>query len=149
VSGDTFDPGEVRRRLAMIDRSVTIHVPPDIAQSVRRITGGIGDLLGRIADQPAASENVFILSRMATDYLPATVDGFLRLPNDYAMHHRLDDGRTPYQMVQNQLSLLESRLEEISEAMLKGDSDQLAAHGRFLEESFAQSSLSLQPPRKA
>jgi hypothetical protein len=37
-------------------------------------------------------------------------------------------------------------LKDVSDAVLAGDSDRLAAHGRFLEESFAESSLSLSPP---
>lgn len=147
VSPDTLDPDEVRRALSQCERKVSRGVPPDIAQSVLHITSGIRDLLGRVADQPAASEDVFILSRMATDYLPTTVDGFLRLPNAYAMQHKLADGRTPYEMVQGQLKLLDSKLQDVSDAMLKGDSDQLAAHGRFLEESFARSSLSLKTSR--
>jgi hypothetical protein len=146
AGASTLDPAEVRRALTRLERRLPGRVPGDVAASVARISTGIRELLDRAADQPTASEDVFVLSRMACDYLPATIDGYLRLPPSYATQHRLGDGRTPLRMVQDQLGLLEGKLKEVSEAMLAGDSDKLAAHGRFLQESFAESSLSLTPP---
>jgi hypothetical protein len=143
----SVDAAEVRRALGGLQRRLTGRVPADVAASVGRISTVIRELLDRVNAQPAASEDVFVLSRMACDYLPATIDGYLRLPPTYATQHRLADGRTPLAMVQDQLGLLEGKLKEVSDAMLAGDSDRLAAHGRFLQESFAESSLSLAPPR--
>jgi len=148
ISAQTLDPAGVRRALSQVDRRVQTGVPPEFATSVRRITDGVRDLLTRVADQPAASEDVFVLARIATDYLPATVDGYMRLPTSYAASHKGADGRTPYQMACGQLSLLEAKLSEVSDAMLKGDSDELAAHGRFLEDSFSASSLSLKAQQR-
>jgi hypothetical protein len=147
-SAQTLDPAGVRRALNQIDQRVGRGVPPEFRAAVHRITQGIRDLLTRVAEQPAASEDVFVLSRMATDYLPATVDGYLRLPSSYGMTHKLADGRTPYEEACAQLALLDGKLQDVSEAMLKGDSDELAAHGRFLEDSFGRSSLSLKAPQR-
>jgi hypothetical protein len=142
-----LDADEVRRGLSRLQRRVAGRLPADVSASVQRISTGIRELLDRAVEQPGASEDVFVLSRMACDYLPATVDGYLRLPPTYAAEHRLADGRTPLQMVRGQLELLEGKLGEVRDAMLAGDSDRLAAHGRFLQESFAESTLSLAPPR--
>jgi hypothetical protein len=143
ISTRTLDPASIQRVLNQVDARVKRGVPPEFAAAVHRITGGIRDLLTRVAEQPAASEDVFVLSQMASDYLPATVDGYLKLPQSYAMQHKGPDGRTPYEMACAQLALLDRKLGDVSDAMLKGDSDELAAHGRFLEESFGESSLSL------
>jgi hypothetical protein len=48
-------------------------------------------------------------------------------------------------MVSAQLDLLAQKVTEVTSAILKGDSDALAAHGRFLAERFAPSALQLSP----
>lgn len=146
VSPRTLDPDGVRRALEVVEAKVRRSVPPEFAASVRSISARIRDLLGRVDDQPVASEEVYVLGRIATEYLPATIDGLLRLPADYRMTHRGADGRTPYEMACTQVALLDRKLTDVSDAMLKGDSDELAAHGRFLEERFGGSSLGLPAP---
>jgi hypothetical protein len=147
-SPGTLESADVRGALAQLDRRAGRGVPPEFTAAVHRITQSIRELLSSVAAQPAASEEVFVLSRMATDYLPATVDGYLRLPGSYGMTHKLADGRTPYELACSQLALLEGKLQDVRGAMLKGDSDELAVHGRFLEDRFGSSSLSLKAPQR-
>jgi len=74
---------------------------------------------------------------------PATLQTYLNLPRAYAILHRMPDGRTAAQVVLDQLTLLDSKLEEVAEAVNKNDTDALLANGRFLEDRFGSPSLKL------
>ena len=117
--------------------------PPDIAAKAQSICAQLQELLPRIADRPASSDEVYVISRMASNYLPDTLDAYMRLPRTYAETHVLQGGQTAHQMVATQLDLLSEKVTEVTNAILKGDSDALAAQGRFLAERFAPSSLHL------
>lgn len=137
------DPNAVERALTAVDARVTRGVPPEFAAAVRNITGRIRELLTRVEVQPAGSEDVYVLRRMATDYLPATLDAYLRLPADQQMRPQGPEGRSPYEVAASQVALLDRTLLDIESAMVKGDHDELSVHGRFLEERFGTGSLSL------
>jgi hypothetical protein len=53
----------------------------------------------------------------------------------------VSQGRTARRVLLDQLALLEAKLGEVLEAVAKGDTDRLLAHGRFLEDRFAVSEL--------
>lgn len=130
------------RRLAGVVKGA----PPDIAAKTQAIIGQLQELLPRIADKPASSDDVYVISRMASNYLPDTLDAYLRLPRTYAETQKLSGGQTAHQMVAAQLDLLAQKVTEVTGAILKGDSDALAAQGRFLAERFAPSALQLSSP---
>jgi len=136
---DTDAIAKALRRLS----GVVSSAPPDIAAKTQGIIGELTDLLPRLAGRPASSDEVYVISRMASNYLPDTLDAYLRLPRGYAETQKLDGGQTAHQMVAAQLDLLAQKTTEVTNAILKGDSDALAAQGRFLAERFAPSALRL------
>ena len=52
-------------------------------------------------------------------------------------------GRTPHDVLMDQLALMDSKMQEVADDVARHDSDQLLAHGRFLAERFAPNSLQL------
>jgi hypothetical protein len=56
------------------------------------------------------------------------------------------DGKTPTEILLDQLTLLESKMNEVAEDIHRNDADRLLANGRFLEARFGRSPLSLKPP---
>jgi hypothetical protein len=82
-----------------------------------------------------------VVERTALDYVPTALESYLNLPRGYANRVPVSNGRTPRQILLDQLALLESKLGEVIEAIAKGDTDRLLAHGRFLEDAFAASEL--------
>ena len=71
---------------------------------------------------------------------------YLNLPRGYAPLHPVQDGKTPRQVLLEQLTLLESKMNEVADDVHQYDADRLLANGRFLEERFGRSALSLEPP---
>lgn len=139
---EPVDTDAIRRDLRRLS-AVAANAPPDIAARVQGIIGQLQDLLPRIAERPASSDEVYVISRMASNYLPDTLDAYLRLPRTYAETQRLAGGQTAHQMVAAQLDLLAQKATEVTNAILKGDSDALVAQGRFLADRFAPSALQL------
>ena len=112
-------------------------------QSIRQIIDGI---LPRSGNLPPGSPELYIIERTATDYLPTTLQLYLNLPRAYATLHPVQNGKTPKQVVLDQLTLLEGKMNEVAEDVQRNDADRLLTNGRFLEERFGRSPLSLEPP---
>jgi hypothetical protein len=129
--GDTVVPLQ-----AVLEEPPQRQLPPAAQRQVDEIVRKVDDLL-RMADRfPAGSRNLYVLQRTKTDYLPATVDAYLALTPDYAARAVTPDGRTPTQLLQDQLQILDTKVDEISEDLQRDNVERLLANGRFLEEHF-------------
>jgi hypothetical protein len=146
VAKDTFDPQEIRRALDHAYQMTHGRLPADSQSRVARSRAEILDLLPHAAEFPPGSQDLFVLRRMALDYLPTTIDAYLALPAEYATGRVVQDGKTPLQVMNAQLGLLDAQMGEIAEAVHKRDSDRLLANGIFLEERFGRNPGGLAPP---
>lgn len=123
----------------------SIELDDELALQVRLIVKGLRDLCARIDAGRDAGGDVHVVTRMATEYLPATVGDYLSIPRSQARLRLGSGGRTAFEMAQGQLSILAGQVEEVTEAIVRGDHDRLAAQGRFLESRFATGPLVLPP----
>jgi len=110
-------------------------LPIDVRVKVEQIKRK-ADLLLEYADRfPPFSQDLHIVRQTAADYLPRTVDAYLKLPGS-------DDpvigatGKTALDELKAQLNLLDSKLDEIAEDLQRQDLDRMLANRRFLEERF-------------
>jgi hypothetical protein len=148
-SGRTLDllggeaPSDIRGALDHQVAAVKGKVPDDVYQKVIAIQQTIISILPKIDRLGPGSQDAFIVQKTATDYLPSTLQAYLNLPRTYATLHRMADGRTASQVLMDQLTLLDGKLEEVADAVNKNDTDALLANGRFLEDRFGRSSLTL------
>jgi len=138
--GGTFDPDAVREALSRNQRLAQGHLPAPVMAKLLRIQQEITDLLPVAAQFPTGSQDLFVIQRTATDYLPATLQAYLALPPQYASTKVVQNGETALQVLGDQLDLLGSKMDEITDAVHKQDSDRLLANGRFLEERFGSKS---------
>lgn len=150
VAKDTFDAGEIRRSLDRAYQMTHGRLPASAQTRVAEIRTEILELLPHAAEFPPGSPDLYVLRRMATDYLPTTIQAYLALPASYAAGRELQGGRTPLQVLEEQLELLDAKMDEITEAVRRRDSDRLLANGIFLEERFGQvrDGLALPPERE-
>jgi len=141
-----FDPNDVKLALDTQVRLITGKVPPEVMAKVLKIRQIILGILPRSGNLPPGSPELFVVERTASDYLPTSLAAYLNLPRAYATLHAVQDGKTPKAILLDQLTLLESKLNEVADDVHRNDADRLLANGRFLQERFGQSSLSLKPP---
>ena len=137
------NPSDLRAALNEQVSAVKGKVPDDVYQKVVAIQQTILSILPKIDRLGPGSQDAFIVQKTATDYLPSTLQAYLNLPRTYATLHRLADGRTASQVLMDQLTLLDQKLEEVADAVNKNDTDALLANGRFLEDRFGGSALKL------
>jgi hypothetical protein len=120
-------------------------VPDDVYQRVVSIQQTVLGILPKIDRLGPGSQDAFVVQKTVSDYLPSTLQAYLNLPRAYATVHRFSDGRTAAQVLLDQLTLLDKKLEEVADAVNKNDADALLANGRFLEDRFGGSALNLPP----
>ena len=141
-----FDPNNVKRALDTQVRMITGKVSPEVMAKVLKIRQTILGILPRSGSLPPGSPELFIIERTATNYLPTTLQAYLDLPRAYATRHPVQGRKTPKDVLLDQLTLLETKMNEVADDVHRHDSDRLLANGRFLQERFGRSPLSFKPP---
>lgn len=147
VEADRFDPGRIQRALDGTVDMARGRVPADVLIRLTSIRERVLEVLPHAGDLPGGSQDLYVLQRTATDYLPTTVRMYLALPPKYATTEIVQEGKTPLAVLQDQLELLDGQMAEIADAVHRRDSDRLLAQGRFLEERFGHGPQELRLPR--
>ena len=141
------DRRDVRRSLREIHRRSKYRVPRRIVRRIDALSVTIEHLMPRVDALGTGSETRFIVVQCATDYLPTAVDSYLDLPRKYANGHVVADGKTPLQLLDAQLDLLQRQLNGIAYELNRTDSDKLVAHGRFIADKFGGNQFHVGPRR--
>ena len=136
-----WDPGDVRKALGEQMKTIGGKVPDEVVAKVSSIQDTILTLLPRVERLPAGSEDLFIVQRTALEYLPTALEAYLHLPRAYATLKPVENGKTASKVLLDQLTLLEGKMNEISDDIARNDSDRPLANGRFLAEKFGRSEL--------
>jgi hypothetical protein len=127
---------DIRRELADLLGSMVGTVTPDVLARYESIHRRMLAMLPRMGQLQGSSQDLYILHRTASDYLPTAIRSYLSVARAGGAEQALPDGRTPRQAVLEQLDLLDSRIADIGDALDRNDLDRLLAHGRFLETRF-------------
>jgi len=143
LAGTSFDTEGIRKSLQHTLNAAEGKLPAPLLAKVQTIADTIMGILPHYADFPPGSPDLFVVGRTATDYLPSALQAYLNLPRAYATLHKMPNGKTADQVLDDQLTLLASKMDEVADAVHKKDSDALLANGRFLEEKFGASPLAL------
>lgn len=110
-------------------------LPIDVQVKVEQIRRK-ADMLLEYADRfPPFSQDLHIVRQTAADYLPRTVEAYLKVPGDQEPVIRAT-GTSALEELKEQLQLLDAKLNEIAEALQRQDLDRMMANRRFLEERF-------------
>jgi hypothetical protein len=143
--GAAQDAAQIRSGLDRLLRSLRGRVADDLYEKVVSIQSSILATLeveGTAGD--AVDPNVYLIRQTALTYLPDAFSTYLRLPRVMAERRRVAAGRTPHDVLLDQLDLMDRRLADVADDMARHDSDRLLANGRFLAEKFGTSSLEIE-----
>jgi hypothetical protein len=122
---------------SMVARGV---VPAPVASRVSRVSRTVRDTIPRLSNLGAGSQQAYNVMATATDYLPEAIDGYLRLPRQWADSRPVDRGKTSLMILIDQLDLLAATMDKVFDAVCRADAAALVAHGRFLAEKFGHAS---------
>ncbi len=136
-----IEHGDPRTRvevLAVLDRlvaNVRGLVPETDVATVRRIRDTAALALPT-TDGPLdlTDHETWLLRQICIDYVPGALEHFIALPSDLASEPVLD-GRTARQVLDEQLALIESRLDEMATRSYRSEAGGLLDHARFVADS--------------
>ncbi len=115
---------------------VQAHASSLVRARVVRVDALIRAILPRLPDLGVGSADGYAVVATATDYLPETVGGYLRLPREWADTRPIEGGRTALMVLVDQLELLAATMARMLDAAVHADAQALVAHGLFLESRF-------------
>lgn len=110
-------------------------LPIDVQVKVDQIQRKADMLLGYADRFPPFSQDLHIVRQTAADYLPRTVEAYLKLTGTHDPVVTAT-GRTALDELRSQLTLLDSKLDEIAQDLQRQDLNRMLANRRFLEERF-------------
>jgi len=140
------DSDEIRNGLERLLNSIRGRVADDIYVRVASVCDSILVTLPQArggANIDAADPNVHLIRQTALAYLPQALDSYLAVPRLYAERRAVAGGRTPHDVLLDQLNLMDQKMQEVAEDVVTHDSERLLAHGLFLQERFASSGFQL------
>lgn len=129
-------PDTLRDALQLSVSAVREQVSAPVQEELDRIVAAVDAVLAVWDQAGAGAELDYTLRATITRYVPDTLERYLRLPRRFAIEREVRDGATPRDLVVEQLRTLAEELESIAEEVHLGNAQDLAAHGRFLEERF-------------
>jgi hypothetical protein len=132
---DVIEAG-LDQMLAEVERDIA----PDIYEVVQGIRDAIVFTLDHVGDLQT-DPDIFAVRQTALTYLPEALSKYVSLPRGYAERQQLENGKTPHDVLLEQLLVMEQKANEVAEAVIDKQSQRLVAHGRFIAERFADSKL--------
>jgi hypothetical protein len=128
---------DVKAELERVINGAKRRLPKEAVESCNRIKDLVVEMLPRLRALPG-SRDAFSIRQAALDYLPHTLENYLKLPSAFANIHVIQDGKTAKQILLEQLTLLEKSVQEASANVLQGDAQKILANQRFLEATFGK-----------
>lgn len=128
---------EVEDALEDLLAKIKPHVVTEIYTLVSGIRDSIVAVLPKMLEGDSFGDhNLFTIRQTAMQYLPETLENYLKLPPAYRQLHAIDGQKTAKALLVEQLTLLDGKMKEIVENVHLADSQALLANGRFLDEKF-------------
>jgi len=122
--------------LDQLVRRVGKRLPKTAQERLENLRRTLAELLPRLGEHTVFSQEGHSVEKTVREYLPATLENYLRLPPAFAHLHPLQGGKTAETMLLEQLSLLDARMQEMLANALAEDARALAENGAFLEQRF-------------
>ena len=131
----SLSTAEVEGGLRRMMSSIKGRVEPDVQARIASIVDAIAEAMPRLSE----GEALFTVRQMAVDYLPSTLDAYVKLPPAYRRLHPVQNGKSAHSVLNDQLTLLDKKMQEILVSVNENDTQALLANGRFLKEKFSTS----------
>lgn len=122
---------------ALLQR-VRPHLSADMNQHLQQLRQSIADILPRLGHGSLHDADLYTVRETVLRYLPETLANYLALPPVFRHTHILKDGKTARQILAEQLTLLDDKMQEITTNLSQSDAQALLANGQFLREQFQQ-----------
>jgi len=134
-SGDPRTRADVLGVLDRLIANVVGWVPESDVASLRRIRDSAALALPATDDElDLTNHDLWLLRQICIDYVPRALDFYIALPAEMASEPLLD-GRSARQVLDEQLALIETRLDEMAARSYRREAGGLLTHARYVADS--------------
>jgi hypothetical protein len=141
TASTAFNATEIEASLDGLLQSIRGKVQPDVLTKVQSIAATIHEILPYGTKIDAGSQDTFTVRQAVLEYLPDTLESYLKLSPRLAEQKVLKDGKTAQALLNEQLELLNVSLKDILDSYHRNDTEQLLVQGRFLRDKFQKSKI--------
>ena len=134
----SLDTQAMIRSIHELRASVQKRLPKDVLEPLKDLCEVITQILPHLEKFDGTSHDLHAVKQTATDYLPNMLATYLQLPTAYAKLHVLKSGKTPADELTQQINLLNTEMHKVLENLMSNQTNELLAHGKFLEDKFSQ-----------
>lgn len=131
---NTLTSEEIENELKQLMRKIQGRVPPMAYEKVENIRQSVLAVLPQIVGSQVANQDLYTVKKTVFDYLPSTLENYLKLPAAYANMHTISDGKTAKELLIEQLTVIDDSLLKINNSIFSNDAQSLLANQRFLEQ---------------
>lgn len=137
---------EVRAELGSLKSSLRTHAELFTSSCQQLLVETIGQMeqvVSFVASGGHADTELRSVHAIATDYLPTSINTYVRLPREYAVSQRNSAGRTAADELELELRLLRDKTKEAADSLHRIDALRLEQQSAFLRAKFGKSELDL------
>jgi len=128
--------------LAWLRETALPKLPSESARVLTSIIEVMEELMPRLKELEGQgmvqAQNRTMLKQTMSRFLPEVLEGYLKLPAVYARNTKVEGGKTPNQLLVEQLTLLHNHVLEIRDGVYSAEVNTLLTNGRFLQEKFSR-----------
>ena len=135
-----IDAETLQRSLDQLISKIRKRVSAEVLAKVESIKESILTVLPRLAEFENSAYDIHVIRQTALDYLPQMLETYLKLPTAYARFHSIRNGKTPKDLLLEQLEILDAEMLNVVVDLHKNDTQALITHGRFLKDKFRKGS---------
>jgi hypothetical protein len=128
---------DLQQQLDKLLKQVDKHLSEPVMDRLKSIRETLIALIPHLQGMVRSDHNLHVIKSTASQYLPEMLEKYLALPPAFARFHSLKSGKTPRDLLLEQLDVLDRELKLILEDVHLKDTDALAAHGLFIKNKFA------------
>ncbi|MDG4597243.1 MAG: hypothetical protein P9F75_16395 [Candidatus Contendobacter sp.] len=146
VARTTAEREDIEESLNQIMRTVTENRGGRFDSALQRSVTELCARIRNLIEQMEASagfisaRDAHSVKRIALDYLPGLIEGFMAIPRDFAAKKTLADGKTACELLHENLAVLQRKATEMSDDLAAQDARSFLNHAAFLRNKFGQPS---------
>ncbi|MDO5623475.1 MAG: hypothetical protein Q4G71_02165 [Pseudomonadota bacterium] len=130
---------EIKARMDALLAQARPLLPADMLRHLENVRTAVAEVLPALAAAgPGFDEGLFTVRETVLGYLPETLSRYAALPPVFRTTQAVHEGKTPKQLLAEQLALLDAQMQQVVANVAAADTQALLANGRFLRGRFAR-----------
>lgn len=129
----TLTAEQITDELNRLLKKVHNRISPEAYEHLQNIQSSILSVLPQLVAGRFGDQDLFTIKKTVFDYLPTTLENYLKLPSAYASMHVIQEGKTAKVLLTEQLTLIDTSMQQVVHNIYNNDAQDLLVNQRFLE----------------